>query len=72
VKRSEFLKKVKQASDVELETMLRQEQENLYKMRQQIALKQLSNPNAIKSAKKNIARIRTEIRLRQLARSKGS
>jgi len=72
VKRSEFLKKVKQASDVELETMLRQEQENLYKMRQQIALKQLSNPNAITSAKKNIARIRTEIRLRQLARSKGS
>jgi len=72
VKRSEFLKKVKQASDVELESMLRQEQENLYKMRQQIALKQLSNPHAIGSAKKNIARIRTEIRLRQLARSKGS
>ena len=47
MRQSEFRNKVKQAERVELEGMLKQERESLYKMRQQIALKQLDNPHAI-------------------------
>jgi large subunit ribosomal protein L29 len=72
VRQSEFRKRVKQASDVELETLLRQEEESLYKMRQQIALKQLDNPHAITNSKRNVARIRTELRTREIASGKGS
>ena len=72
MRQSEFRKRVKQASDVELETLLRQEEESLYKMRQQIALKQLDNPHAITNSKRNVARIRTELRTREIASGKGS
>jgi len=66
VRRSEHLNKVKEASDLELESMLKQERESAYKLRQQVALKQLDNPQAITVAKKNVARILTEIRAREL------
>ena len=71
MRRSEFQKKVKEASDPELETMLKQEREGLYKMRQQIALKQLDNPHAITKARKNVARILGAMRLREAAGHKG-
>lgn len=70
MRQSEFGKKVKEAGDVELENILKQERENLYKMRQQIALKQLDNPHAITYAKKNVARVLTEIRARQIKAGK--
>ncbi len=66
MRRSEHLNKVKEASDLELESMLKQERESAYKLRQQVALKQLDNPQAITVAKKNVARILTEIRAREL------
>jgi len=72
VRQSEFRGKVREAGDVELEGILRQERENLYKMRQQIALKQLDNPHAITNAKKNVARALTEMRARELKAGKGS
>ena len=72
MRRSEFRTKLKEASDIELENLLRQERENLYKMRQQIALKQLDNPHAITNARKNIARLLTEVRARELKAGKGS
>ncbi len=72
MRRSEFRKKVREASDAELETMLKQEREGLYKMRQQIALKQLSNPHAITSARKNVARILGAMRARKAETGKGS
>jgi large subunit ribosomal protein L29 len=72
VRQSEFRSKVREAGDAELEGILRQERENLYKMRQQIALKQLDNPHAITSAKKNVARALTEMRVRQIKAGKGS
>lgn len=72
MRQSEFRTKVKQAGDVELESMLRQEEESLYKMRQQIALKQLDNPHAITNSRRNVARIRTELRTRGLNAGEGS
>ncbi|MCX8052661.1 MAG: 50S ribosomal protein L29 [Armatimonadetes bacterium] len=72
MRRSEFRKKIKEASDTELETMLKQEREGLYKLRQQIALKQLDNPHAITNARKNIARILTAMSERKAGIGKGS
>lgn len=72
MRQSEFLRKVKEASEPELENLLKQERENLYKMRQQIALKQLDNPHAITVARKNVARLLTEIRAREIKAGRGS
>jgi len=72
VRRSEYKQKVRDASDTELQTLLKQERENLYKMRQQIALKQLDNPHAITNAKRNVARILEEIRAREIRVAEGS
>lgn len=66
MRQSEFRKKVKDSGDNELVTMLKQERENLYKMRQQIALKQLDNPHAITNAKKNVSRVLSEMRSREI------
>lgn len=70
MRQSEFGKKVKEAGEVELEGLLKQERESLYKMRQQIALKQLDNPHAITNARKNVARVLTEIRVREIKAGK--
>lgn len=69
MRQSEFRKKVKEATEPELESMLKQEREGLYKLRQQLSLKQLDNPHAIKMARKNVARILTEMRLRRAGQS---
>ncbi|MGB9619204.1 MAG: 50S ribosomal protein L29 [Armatimonadota bacterium] len=69
---SEFRKKIREASDAELQAMLKQEREGLYKMRQQIALKQLDNPHAITNARKNVARILGAIREREARAGKRS
>ncbi|MDH7600836.1 MAG: 50S ribosomal protein L29 [Armatimonadota bacterium] len=71
MRQSEFRKKIKEATDAELEAMLKQEREGLYKLRQQMALKQLDNVHAIKTARKNVARILTEMRLRRAAQGQG-
>ncbi len=71
MRQSEFRKKVKEATEAELEVMLRQEREGLYKLRQQFALKQLYNVHAIKTARKNVARILTEMQLRRAGQSRG-
>lgn len=71
MKTSEFNKKINASGDTELESMLAQERSNLYKMRQQIALKQLDNPHAITIAKKNIARLLSETTARKLKAGKG-
>ena len=72
MRQSEFREKMKEAGEIELENMLKQERENLYKMRQQIALKQLDNPHAITKARKNVARILTEMGARNIKAGKGS
>lgn len=72
MRQSEFRKKIKEAGGPELEQLLTQERENLYKMRQQIAMKQLDNPHAITNARKNVARIVAEMRAREIKAGKGS
>lgn len=70
MKQSEFVKKMKETGDIELENMLKQQHKSLYEMRQQIALKQLDNPQAINNAKKNVARILTEMKARKVKAGK--
>ncbi len=70
MKQSEFRKKVKEASDTELETLLKQQREGLYKMRQQLALKQLDNPHAVTQTGRNIARILGEMTAREMKSGK--
>lgn len=65
MRQSEFRKKVQDASDAELESMLSHERENLYMLRQKVALKQLTNPHAISEGKKNVARILLEKSMRE-------
>lgn len=72
MRQSEFRKKIREAGETELDTVLLQERESLYKMRQQIALKQLDNPHAITNAKKNVARVLAEMRAREIKAGKGS
>ena len=66
MRQSEFRKKVKDASDTELDNMLAYESKNLYELRQKVALKQLTNPHAIGIGKKNVARILAEKREREI------
>jgi ribosomal protein L29 len=72
VRQSEFVRKIKEAGDSELDSILLQQRESLYKMRQQIALKQLDNPHAITNARKNVARVLCEKHARQLKAGEGS
>ena len=66
MKQSEFVTKIKETSDTDLKVLLSQEQENLYRCRQMIALKQLENPHTITIGRKNVARILNEIRAREI------
>ncbi len=66
MKKTEFNNKITAASDAELEKMLSDERKNLFTLRQKKAFRQLDDVHAIPEAKKNIARILTEKRAREL------
>lgn len=66
MKTKEFVNKVQAAADSELKDMLIQEKAGLFQLRQRRAMRQLDNPHAIDISRKNIARILTEIRAREL------
>jgi len=66
MKTREYNDKVVAATSVELETMLSNERQGLFQLRQRKAMRQLDNSHAINIARKNIARILTEIRAREL------
>jgi len=66
VKSSEFRKKVHEASRGELSQMLKEERQALYNARQRMSLKQQENPREIRERRKNIARILTAMRAREL------
>ena len=72
MRQSEFDFKVQQANDHELKDMLERERRALYEGRQEIARKQLNNPHTISVARKNAARVLTEIRVREIKAGKGS
>ncbi len=63
--KSEFV--VKELSTAELKDRLDTERAALHKMKFNHAISPVENPNLIKSHKKNIARILTELRRRELA-----
>ena len=66
MRQSEFKRHLQSSPNRELENLLKEERKNLYGLRQQIAMKQLSNPLAIRESRKRIARILTIMRERQL------
>lgn len=57
---------IKFMSDPELETKLAELKQELFNLRFQLAVNQLDNPTRIKAVKKDIARIKTVQRERQL------
>ncbi len=65
MKQSEFKRQLQSSTNRELETLLKEERKNLYGLRQQIAMKQLSNPLAIRESRKRIARLLTLMRDRE-------
>ena len=66
MKQSEFKRHLQSSTNRELEAMLKEERKNLYGLRQQIAMKQLSNPLAIHESRKRVARILTLMKEREL------
>ena len=57
---------IKYLTDPELETKLSELKAELFNLRFQLAVNQLDNPTRIKTVKKNIARIKTIQREREL------
>ena len=57
---------IKYMTDPELETKLAELKEELFSLRFQLTVNQLDNPTRIKAVKKDIARIKTVQRERQL------
>ncbi|MCQ2224559.1 MAG: 50S ribosomal protein L29 [Paludibacteraceae bacterium] len=57
---------LKKLSKEELEEKLAAQQQNLVKMKLNHTISPLDNPMQIKAARKDIARINTELRLREL------
>ena len=57
---------IKYLTDSELETKLSDLKEELFNLRFQLAVNQLDNPTKIKAVKKDIARIKTVQREREL------
>ncbi len=59
---------LREKSDQELETALRSARESLYRLRTDQAMRRLEDPNGIHKRRKEIARILTMQRERELAR----
>lgn len=58
---------IKYLSETELETKLTELKQELFNLRFQLAVNKLDNPTRIKAVKKDIARIKTIQRQRELA-----
>lgn len=63
---------VQQSSTEELVRMLQEERRNLFMARRDSATQQLENPRRIRQIRKNIARILTVIRQRELQSSEAN
>jgi large subunit ribosomal protein L29 len=59
---------IRERADNELGTLTRQLQEDLYKLRVQKATNQLENTNTPGRTRKDLARVKTVLRARQLGR----
>ncbi len=71
MKAAQYREKLREASDAELERMLQEERKNLFIARRESAMKQLENPKRLTEGRKNIARILTILRERELEAAKG-
>ena len=65
------VKEVRQLSEVELDSRLLELKTELFNLRFQLATGQLDNPLRIKAVRKDIARVKTIIRERELGIGKG-
>lgn len=62
---------LRHSSATELERLLQDERKSLFMARRQSAMKQLENPKRISELRKNVARILTIIREKELEAAKG-
>jgi large subunit ribosomal protein L29 len=62
---------IRDRTDGELRVLARQLNEDIYRLRAQRATNQLENTNAIHIAKKDLARVNTIVRARELGREVG-
>mgnify|MGYP001113124546 FL=1 len=67
MKTKEQLKALNQKTLAELDTDLKDKKSELFNLRFQLATGQLQNTSALKQCKKDIARVRTIMRQRELA-----
>lgn len=71
MKVAQHREQLRQASEAELERMLQDERKTLFIARRESAMKQLENPKRISESRKNIARILTLMREKELEAAKG-
>ncbi|MDJ1121648.1 50S ribosomal protein L29 [Olsenella sp. YH-ols2217] len=65
-------KEIRELSDAELAKKLEENRAELFNLRFQMATSQLDNTARVKTVKKDIARIQTEIRAREIAAAKAN
>jgi len=61
---------IKDLADTEIAEKLKETRTELFNLRFQLATGQLDNPHRIVAVKKNIARLHTELRSREIAAAK--
>ena len=66
MKNTEFKIKLKGLTDVELEELLLDNSSNLYKLKMNHKTAELENPIELRDIRRNIARINTELRAREI------
>lgn len=69
---TQYKQELRKGSKEDLEKMLQDERKNLFMGRKEAATKQLENTMRIRNARKNIARILTVLRERELESAKGN
>ena len=61
---------IKNLAETEINEKLKESRTELFNLRFQLATGQLDNPNRISAVKKDIARLHTELRAREIAAAK--
>jgi large subunit ribosomal protein L29 len=64
--RTDFLKSIKDLSATELDARISEDQQRLKKLEFAHAISPLENPMSIRALRKDIARLRTELRKKQI------
>lgn len=67
--KNDIMKTLMEKSTLELDTELKNKKSELFNLRFQLATGQLQNTAAIRSCKKDIARVKTILRQRELTRA---